>query len=586
MENSAIAMNPAKAAAEQSLGKLYECLNTGKSFLLEAGAGSGKTYSLVKALQHLIDSSGRDLARRSARIACITFTNVASDEIKSRIDSHPAVVTSTIHAFCWSLAKDFQPFLRSELGNLPKWAERLAEGGGVAGRDIEYELGFPSAKPEDSTITLHHDDVLAFMVKLMAQPKFRCLFATRYPVLFIDEYQDTNKDFVEAIRTHFLGKAGSPLIGFFGDHWQKIFPEGCGKVEHEALVIVEQKANFRSVVPVVEILNRMRPELPQACSDPASEGYAAVFHSNGWTGGARRTGQGGGHWTGDLPAAVAHAHLGALRAKLVNEGWDFSADKTKILMLTHNVLATEQGYDEIAKVFSRNESFIKKEDRHIKFLLETVEPVSIAYENGRFGEMFAALDTKTPKIRSYGDKAQWASDMSNLLGLRTNGSVGEVLDHLKATKRPRLPESVERREREFEQWVPEDGVQEPSSVERVRKLRAVPYRQVIALSQFVDSHTPFATKHGVKGAEFENVLVVAGRGWNHYNFNQLLEWFGNPASIPADRSAFERNRNLFYVACSRPKKRLAILFTQELSQAALNQLAALFGAGNVQALDS
>lgn len=583
MENSAIATNPAKAAAEQSLGKLYECLDSGKSFLLEAGAGSGKTYSLVKALQHLIDSSGKDLARRSARIACITFTNVASDEIKSRIDSHPAVVTSTIHAFCWSLVKDFQPFLRSALGNLPKWAERLEEGGGVAGRDIEYELGFPSAKPEDRTITLHHDDVLAFMVKLMAQPKFRRLFATRYPVLFIDEYQDTNKDFVEAIRTHFLGKAGSPLIGFFGDHWQKIFPEGCGKVEHEVLVIIEQKANFRSVVPVVDILNRLRPELPQACSDPASEGYAAVFHSNGWTGGARRTGQGGGHWTGDLPAAVAHAHLEALRAKLGGEGWDFSADKTKILMLTHNVLAVEQGYDEIAKVFSRNESFIKKEDRHIKFLLETVEPVSIAYENGRYGEMFAALDTKTPKIRSYADKAQWGNDMSVLLGLRMNATVGDVLDHLKATKRPRLPDAVESRERELEQWVAEDGVAEPSSVDRLRKLRAVPYRQVTALARFVDDHTPFATKHGVKGAEFENVLVGAGRGWNHYNFNKLLEWFGNPASIPADRGAFERNRNLFYVACSRPKKRLAILFTQELSQAALDQLGALFGAGHVQA---
>lgn len=583
MENSAIDTNPAKTAAEQSLVRLYDCLDRGKSFLLEAGAGSGKTYSLVKALQHLIDSSGRDLARRSARIACITFTNVASAEIKSRIDSHPAVVTATIHAFCWSLVKDFQPFLRSELGNLPKWAERLTEGGGVAGRDIEYELGFPSAKHEDSTITLHHDDVLAFMVKLMAQPKFRRLFATRYPVVFIDEYQDTNKDFVEAIRTHFLGKAGSPLIGFFGDHWQKIFPEGCGKVEHEALVIIEQKANFRSVVQVVELLNGLRPELPQACSDPASEGFVAVFHSNGWSGGARRTGQGGGHWTGDLPAAVAHVHLEALRAKLIYDGWDFSADRTKILMLTHNVLAVEQGYDEIAKVFSRNESFIKKEDRHIKFLLETVEPVSIAFANGRFGEMFAALDKQTPKIRSSADKVHWMSDMSTLLDLRTNGSIGDVLDHLKATRRPRLPDSVDRRERELEQSVPEVGVQEPSSVERLRKLRAVPYRQVIALAQFVDDHTPFATKHGVKGAEFENVLVVAGRGWNHYNFNQLLEWLENPPSIPADRSAFERNRNLFYVACSRPKKRLAILFTQALSQAALDRLETLFGVENIHA---
>src|SRR5471032_2257222 len=139
---------------------IFECLDGGKSFLLEAGAGSGKTYSLVEALRYLIKKRGSDLARRNGKIACITYTNVASDEIKSRIDSHPTVVSSTIHAFCWSLIKDFQPFLRSELSNLPNWKDRLDEGGGVADREIEYELGFPSAKQEDRKISLHHDDVL------------------------------------------------------------------------------------------------------------------------------------------------------------------------------------------------------------------------------------------------------------------------------------------------------------------------------------------------------------------------------------------------------------------------------------------
>ena len=29
------------------------------------------------------------------------------------------------------------------------------------------------------------------------------------------------------------------------------------------------------------------------------------------------------------------------------------------------------------------------------------------------------------------------------------------------------------------------------------------------------------------GAEFENVLVVFGRGWNNYNWNDFLEWSKN-----------------------------------------------------------
>jgi DNA helicase-2/ATP-dependent DNA helicase PcrA len=36
----------------------------------------------------------------------------------------------------------------------------------------------------------------------------------------------------------------------------------------------------------------------------------------------------------------------------------------------------------------------------------------------------------------------------------------------------------------------------------------------------------------------------------------------NPVAISADdQSAYERNRNLFYVCCSRPKKRLVLFIT-------------------------
>jgi hypothetical protein len=47
---------------------------------------------------------------------------------------------------------------------------------------------------------------------------------------------------------------------------------------------------------------------------------------------------------------------------------------------------------------------------------------------------------------------------------------------------------------------------------------------------------------------------------------------------------FENNRNLFYVVCSRPKVRLAILFTQVLSANAMARLTAWFDADNLVAL--
>ena len=91
----------------------------------------------------------------------------------------------------------------------------------------------------------------------------------------------------------------------------------------------------------------------------------------------------------------------------------------------------------------------------------------------------------------------------------------------------------------------------PPVLVELEKFREVPYVEVKALRRNLDSHSPCETKHGVKGAEFENVLVVIGRGWNQYNFGEMLELAGAKAAPAAKQVVFERNRNLFYVACSR-----------------------------------
>ena len=78
-------MNPAEEASERALASVFSSLDRGESFLLEAGAGAGKTYSLVKALQFLIKRDKLKLPKRHQKIACITFTNVAKENIESRI---------------------------------------------------------------------------------------------------------------------------------------------------------------------------------------------------------------------------------------------------------------------------------------------------------------------------------------------------------------------------------------------------------------------------------------------------------------------------------------------------------------------
>jgi len=573
-------LNPAEEASRKALAEVYGCLERKQSFLVEAGAGAGKTYTLVKALRYLMERYQHILPQRHQKIACITFTNVAKDEIDARTDRSPLIYCNTIHAFCWSLISGFQGQLRERLPNLRHWPDRIAEIGTLGVRAIEYELGHRSIN--DRRVSIHHDDVLILTIALMENAKFRRILTSKYPIILIDEYQDTNSDWIDSIKNHFLGQIESPQFGFFGDHWQKIYGSGCGRIDHPGLTVIGKQANFRSVSTVVDCLNRMRPELPQFVVDPNEQGSVRIFHTNTWTG-ARQTGS---HWSGDLPTEDADRALQTVIDRLTKEGWDLSPVSTKILMLTHRVLAGKQGYPSIPAVFTYNESFTNKEHPHIAYFADALEPACEAYLSGKYGEMFQALGARVPAIRAQADKKKWSEAMAKLIELRETGTVGKVLDHLLAVCRPRVPDAVERRERELREFDPEASEDMPRALKELGDLRAVSYQEIVALSRYLSGHSPFETKHGVKGAEFENVLVVVGRGWNRYNFNEMLELVGQGSRIPANKQdTFERNRNLFYVTCSRPKRRLAVLFTQELSAAAMRTVGNWFGDNYVEALN-
>lgn len=211
--------SPADRAGREALERMFACLEEGQSFRLEAGAGAGKTYSLEKALSLLIERRGQALIRERQQVACITYTNVAKNEIISRFQAHPAIRAETVHGFCWSLLRDFQTSLREFLGAESFWRERLETVGGVGNRRIHYEMGVPRVSEDE--VSIRHEDVLTLMVQALPSSKFRAVLTARYPILFVDEYQDTDEHFVGALKSWFLDRGEGPMIGLFGDHWQK-----------------------------------------------------------------------------------------------------------------------------------------------------------------------------------------------------------------------------------------------------------------------------------------------------------------------------------------------------------------------------
>lgn len=573
-------LNPAEEASEQTLESVYRCLENNQSFLVEAGAGAGKTYTLVKALRFLINDCQHTLQRKQQQIACITFTNVAKDEIISRTDRSPVIYSDTIHGFCWSLIKIFQKQLREQLPQLNRWPQIISKVGDLGERTVEYNLGY--RKIDDLSVSIHHDDVLILTISLMKNAKFRNILTSKFPIILIDEYQDTNEEWINSIKSHFLGKKKSPQFGFFGDHWQKIYGDGCGKIEHHKLITIGKNANFRSVSAVVNCLNRMRPDLPQFVVDPNEQGSVRIFHTNTWTG-ERQTSS---HWKDDLLPYDADRAFQIVQNRLSENGWNFSQKSTKFLMLTHNSLASKQGYPSLPKAFRFNQSFTKKEHPHIAYFTDVLEPACEAHLSRKYGAMLSAFGSRGAVVHSPIDKIIWSKAMEKLIELRERGTVGAVLDHLLSIDQLRIPNAVKRREHELRRFEPDKSGQMSIVLKEIKKLREVPYQEIVALSNYLLGHSPFETKHGVKGAEFENVLVVVGRGWNRYNFGDMLELATDTTSIPSNRrDAFERNRNLFYVTCSRPKKRLAVLFTQRLSDKAMQTVRNWFGQEALEGLN-
>lgn len=572
-----VELTPAVKAAIAAQKRVDLCIDEGRDFRLEAGAGAGKTYSLVEALKRLINEQGAAMMQTGKQVACITFTDNAREEIAREIEMHPAILVETIHGFAWGFISKFQKSLRDLVASTEERQEALAEAGGMQDQRIDYKLGFFGVDAD--RITLHHDDIPKYFAALTANPKFRNLLHEKFPIIFIDEYQDTDPLLMKAFSEHFFGREDGPLIGLFGDHWQTIYRSDYGLAQFDDVEGIDKGANFRSDRAIVSVLNALRPELKQEQHHEAV-GEASFFHANGYTGERTNT----AHAKADLPDAVARQYVTGVTERLVADGWDMAPAKTKVLMLTHSALAAEQGYPSIASIFNRNEAFAKKEDILIEFLANTVEPLVAAYQLGSYGEMFGLIG-KAPTIMAHADKLSWRTDMDALQDLRLGGTIGQVIDHLKKTRRPRLVDGVAKREEEIKRLGPKPAEDEPRSIGRHRALRDVSYSELIQLVKYLNGHTPFATQHSVKGAQFENVLVILGGGWNHYNWPRLLDILQTNAITQQHKQGFFRARNLFYVALSRPQKRLAVLATQTLSDDALATASRLFGVKNVHALE-
>ncbi len=97
-----------KKEEQKSINAIFNSIDKSEGIIFNSGAGAGKTYALIESLKYIIRNYEKSLKQHNQQIICITYTNVATKEVKERLGNTDLVLVSTIHERMWGLIKDYQ----------------------------------------------------------------------------------------------------------------------------------------------------------------------------------------------------------------------------------------------------------------------------------------------------------------------------------------------------------------------------------------------------------------------------------------------------------------------------------------------
>ena len=541
-----------------TLNKIIDQISSHSSFVVEAGAGSGKTSSLIETLRYVVDQHGHDLLSRGQRIACITYTNVAKEEILSRLERDPLVFVGTIHEYLWSVISKFQAELRLAVLEINAATKKPVPDLDTALQSVRVTYGQYGRHFDRGEV--FHDDVITLAQTLFSKyPKIARIMADAYPFVFVDEYQDTSSLVVQLLMDQYATVAQKPVVGFFGDAMQQIYSSDLDDITRRTdLETITKLENYRCSKAVISVLNRLRPDLQQVPAGHNADGDVHLFVSG----------------SGDQDS------YHSVMSQLAAAGW--TEQNTKVLVLTHKGIAREVGYSQLLAAYGKlsfgNDRLNKHEEAYAEFFA-VIENIVDAYQAGRTGEFLSLLGRAGYRVKMQSDKQAIFDFMTRLLAIRSSETVADMLDHVKSNPLIRTPSRVLNFEQKLAESEDDEGDVAQAKRDFQSMLFAVPYSEVVSFEEFANDHTPFSTKHGVKGEEYENVLIIIDdKLWTQYKFADVFS--GNRSNV----NRYERTRKLLYVCLSRAMSGLAVLSLTALSEAEVDGATTLLGVSSPESI--
>lgn len=570
-----------------------ECIATNRSFALIAGAGSGKTTSLVDALDEIRNQNGAALRQIGQRVACITYTERAVEVLRSKLGFDDLYHVNTLHSFLWGEIRRFQKDILDILQNhrLPYLIAKAKEKD--TGRDtkeahkareqvarLEAELATLPEAPEfaydNATFSdyqngrLNHDDIIEVAAALLNQrPRFRRLVGLRYPYIFVDEAQDTFENVVSGLNMT-ADQIGLPLVGYFGDPWQQIYENRAGDfAPPPGGLEITKTENFRSAPQIIDFLNAFRRDVEQFPAgdnkDIAGSVQLHLVQAENPEGDRKRY----------TDAQIERA-LGSMDHALGVWGWSDRNDVIR-LFLVRQMIARRLGFSTLHQLFTGTFASARAQDDYesgdhflLKPFLKTLCPLMAAYRDGESRRIVDILRADSPAFSIIGPNAKRSLKemiekskrlLTQLFEVWEGGTNRDVLTFCQREDLVELPARL--REHLGRDSRQEDYDEALHSLEKadwlVDSFFSMSTAELPLLAKFIEKNTAYSTQHGVKGEEYPDVLVVfddVEAAWNQYSFTKLLTPL--TAGQPTDGQR-DRGRKLAYVCFSRARVNLRIL---------------------------
>ena len=554
-----------------------------KSFLLFAGAGSGKTRTLVNVLQKIKNNHKEKLLKKNQKVAVITFTNAACEEIKHRLQYDSTFHVSTIHSFAWELIKPFtkdikiflQEKLKNDISDLKLKLSKAIKETSKENYKIDInkkenrlnsldEINYFIYSPIEILIgkgTLNHSEVIEIFTKFLSEFKLmKNILTTEFPILFIDECQDTQRELLKSLIQTQQNNKETFCLGLFGDSMQQIYSSGYSELTNNLPEDWKKPCkinNYRCPSRIVNLINKINKTYNsnnyiEQIAQKNQTGIVRVFILNK-----------------NIENKLFQEQIIREQMSVICQDLEWKDIKNvKTLVLEHAMAANRSGFGNFFLPLSQDsiirDNLLQNSGINIPFLLEQFLPLINSIKNNNNFETMRILEKYSPLMNNEIISNNFKDLKRNIKDLNVNEDISiETL--LSDINRKRLLEIPDDIKNGLNYDSKDNNYKEKDSL--WNKALKASLKELMQYNLYIKGKLGFDTHQGVKGLEFNRVMAILDDEESNgflFKYNKLL---GTESLSDTDRKNIEsgkdnvlsRTARLFYVICSRAEESLAIV---------------------------